>query len=266
MVTLVLNATYVVSGERNQVAYSDLLSLDVKAPSSTLSYGNNALQFVNVWRPDATSDHRRINLIFIHGGCWLNAYDMSHSNGLATEMAKRGFTFYSVEYRRTGDSPGGWPVSHADVISGVNASLDDIERRNPDSKTYLSGHSAGGHLALLAGASLSDGLNGIIGLAAITDIALYARGENSCQQATKTFMQGMPDEKPESYREASPRLREYTVPVFLMAGGADNIVPIAQSNWPGMTTHLVDSAGHFDWLHPQTKAFDSFLRVLQTQP
>jgi acetyl esterase/lipase len=49
------------------------------------------------------------------------------------------------------------------------------------------GHSAGGHLALLAGGEIKR-LKGVIGLAAITDIAEYAMGSNSCQKVTNNFM------------------------------------------------------------------------------
>ena len=56
------------------------------------------------------------------------------------------------------------------------------------------GHSAGGHLALLAGGEIKQ-LKGVISLAAITDIAEYAAGTNSCHEVTKDFMQGMPKDK-----------------------------------------------------------------------
>jgi len=55
--------------------------------------------------------------------------------------------------------------------------------------TVVVGHSAGGHLALLAGSELPE-LKAVVGLAAITDIVAYSEGQNSCQQATPQFMGG----------------------------------------------------------------------------
>ena len=58
-------------------------------------------------------------------------------------------------------------------------------------KKVLAGHSAGGHLALLAGQhdnAEMPAFDKVIGLAAITDVATYAVGENSCQTATPAFL------------------------------------------------------------------------------
>ena len=77
----------------------------------------------------------------------------------------------------------------------------------------LIGHSAGGHLALLAAGDIQRHLAllgrseltlNIVGVAAIVDIKQYALGQNSCQAVTSDFMAGMPDEKVGDYYLANP--------------------------------------------------------------
>jgi hypothetical protein len=40
-------------------------------------------------------------------------------------------------------------------------------------------------------------------------------------------------------------------------------VPLSQATDSGMPLYLLDNAGHFDWIHPQTDAFQYFLLTLQ---
>ena len=54
-------------------------------------------------------------VILIHGGCWLNSFDVNHSRPLATALNHAGFAVLSLEYRRTGDPGGGWPSTLEDI-------------------------------------------------------------------------------------------------------------------------------------------------------
>ena len=143
-------------------------------------------------------------VIFIHGGCWMKEYDIGHSYAFSTALASAGYAVWSIEYRRTGDLGGGWPGTFMDVISGINKLNDLGEFGLNMERLVLMGHSAGGHLAILAGArsgllDLKPSL--VLGLAAITDVETYARGLNSCQKSASAFMGGGPDEFPDMYEE-----------------------------------------------------------------
>ncbi len=61
-------------------------------------------------------------MILLHWGCGLSAYDIKHSYALSTGLAQAGFNVWSVEYRRTGESGGGWPVTFDDIKNGIQAS------------------------------------------------------------------------------------------------------------------------------------------------
>ncbi|WP_394220645.1 alpha/beta hydrolase family protein [Alteromonas gracilis] len=132
------------------------------------------------------------------------------------------------------------------------------------------GHSAGGHLALLAAQQLSTlslqhsqtVLKRTIGLAAITDIKAYAMGKNSCQTATKQFMNSTPTQNAEAYIKATPEARLSKTPITLLQGDADSIVPAAHAVLAGAQKKLIKNGGHFDWLHPRSISFDALLEVI----
>lgn len=264
----------------NNVAYSDVIKLEFTPAVATLSYGDNALQFGKLWLPQDYSnppnnpDHgnkKHVNkkhgnktpmIIFIHGGCWLNAFSIDHSYPLTSALAENGYAVFSVEYRRTGDEGGGWPGTFADIKKAINFILQQSDFQFDKSKVVLAGHSAGGHLALLAAQDEAISLP-LIGLAAISDLAQYAKGTNSCQTATPAFMGGPEESNPQAYIDANPVAQETMPSGVLLHGTDDNIVPLAQSKTANMPFLTVQGAGHFDWLHPGSEAFSLLLTALE---
>ncbi|MEW9798656.1 alpha/beta hydrolase family protein [Alteromonas sp. CYL-A6] len=242
----------------SNVSYSSVTGLPVTPATTVFSYGDDPLQVIRYWAPAAAEQTGSV--VFIHGGCWLSAYDIAHSEGFLSALAQRGFAVYGIEYRRTGNEGGGWPGSLNDIKTALQVLTG--QHLVSSSPSFLLGHSAGGHLALLAAREFDAEFTRVIGLAAITDINAYARGSNSCQTATPRFMGGEPDERQHAYQQANPR--QYTMPdqVLLMQGSSDGIVPVSQSQWPGVERELVEDAGHFDWLHPSSQAFARLMNHL----
>jgi len=240
--------------------YSEVASQRYQIAASNIAYAHSSLQRIYYWPAQVKTQSA---LIFIHGGCWLNAYDYTHARGLFTALAKQGVATFAIEYRRTGDAGGGWPGTLTDIqqaLPAVKQWLD--EKALGDVPVYLAGHSAGGHLALLAAQSLTFPVEKVIGLAAITDPASYATGTNSCQTATPRFFNGMPDELPEAYAAATPATAKISAPIILLQGDADTIVPLTQSELAGSEAIISEGAGHFDWLHSATPAYQLFLNQL----
>ncbi|WP_026374722.1 alpha/beta hydrolase family protein [Aestuariibacter salexigens] len=249
----------------NNVSYSAVTELDFQAPDATLQYGEDGLQIALLWR--AKGEPAEALVVFVHGGCWLNSYDIAHSRAMTTALAQSGYDVLSIEYRRTGDEGGGWPGSLQDIRSALTQFLHDQPVAPSAQGVILTGHSAGGHLALLAAADdapYMDKITTVVGLAAITDLPAYAQGTNGCQRATVDFMQGDPQQKADEYQAADPRQAKISAPIILLHGGKDGIVPEAQGSWPGIPTQWVDEAGHFDWLHPDTSAFSTLLNTLNS--
>ncbi|WP_301003524.1 alpha/beta fold hydrolase [Arsukibacterium sp.] len=256
----------------NNVSYRSVTALPVVDTGYKLAYGQEDLQFGRLFLPAGTSVTTPAPLVvFIHGGCWLNAYDLQHSNAFSQALSQEGFAVWSVEYRRSGDSGGGWPGSFEDVSKALNFSSSLAAYGVDTSRISLVGHSAGGHLALLAAAiqteqksrTLDNSINAVIGLAAITDIAAYAEGSNSCQQATLQFMGGNALQHPQAYLQANPVKQQLHTSTLLLHGSADSIVEPAQAMATGQPYHIVNGAGHFDWIHPHTEAYKVFLTTLK---
>ena len=272
------------------VSFADVLGLKAGSPNRVISYGPAAQQFGELWLPEAQGPHPLV--VFIHGGCWLNEYDVGHSAPLSAALKSAGYAVWSVEYRRIGDPDGGWPGTLLDIGAAIDH-VRVLAREFPvdESRVVVSGHSAGGHLALWGAArpDLESGhpfygekgekyvedpvaVRGAIGLAAIADLDLYARGQSSCERATLELMGGSPEVQPERYAAASPaRLVPWTAPTHLLQGQADPIVPGAQASalvsaaaaaGQQIQVSWVDGAGHFDLIHPHTPAFRRVLEVL----
>ena len=247
--------------ELTNVSFSDVLAVPYREADITHNYGENQFQFGQLWLPATTP--ARASLVLIHGGCWLNQFDITYSHGLSSALADAGFAVWSLEYRRTGDEGGAWPGTFEDIIAGIN-SLNDIDAIESENLAIL-GHSAGGHLALLAGAQselLDMEPDLIVGLAAISDVVSYAAGSNTCQTATPLFMGGDVSDRAQEYFDANPSnhgLHENTV---LLQGDVDEIVPLSQATLSGARTIITSGANHFDWAHPGTLAYRRLVELL----
>jgi len=246
---------------QSNVSYSEVIELPTDSPLEVISYGSNPLQFAELWLPKGAEGSKAPLVIFVHGGCWLNQYDIKHTHAFSSALAQAGYAVWSVEYRRTGDKGGGWPGSFEDIEAAVKFAS-SLQRDSVDTdKLILSGHSAGGHLALLAGAR-NKNIHGIVGLAAITDIEQYAKGENSCQTATPKFMGGPPNQKPQQYLAANPSKQSRHPNTVLIHGSSDQIVPLQQAKQFSAKPRVIADAGHFDPIHPGTLAFKALLKEL----
>jgi acetyl esterase/lipase len=256
------------------VSFNSVLALPVKNQGMKLAYGNAALQFGLLSLPEASADAKPPLVVFVHGGCWLNAYDVEHSKALSQALTEAGYAVWSLEYRRVGDEGGGWPGSFNDILQGIHYAQAQFEHYGVDvNRIALMGHSAGGQLALLAGEKLvgekpagdkkAAQIQAVIGLAAITDMASYAKGSNSCQSATAKFIGASPDQAPALYQQASPSQHKAHPKTMLLQGSADQIVPTTQATDSDNPYRMVEKAGHFDWIHPQSAAYPQLILTLQ---
>ena len=104
-----------------------------------------------------------------------------------------------------------------------------------------------------------------MGLAPITDLVAYGAQSGSCQSMVAPFMGDeayLPDE---NYQDASVTLSDISVPISIVIGAEDPIVgqdQVASFSTEQLT--LVEGAGHFDVIHPETEAFTAVLRALET--
>ena len=248
----------------SNVRYQQVTDLGFKAATKKLVYGEDdpALQYGLLWLPeDVEPEENSPLVVLIHGGCWLNAFDIKHTYPLSTALAQAGYAVWSLEYRRTGDTGGGWPGTFEDIKTGLAFTSKLRDYPVDLNRMAIAGHSAGGHLALLASGEFQE-MKAVIGLAAITDIIEYSRGTNSCQTATPEFMNGDYQANPEAYQLANPVGKKLHPNTVLLHGDIDAIVPVHQATLLAAKSDILTGAGHFDWVHPGTLAYQRFLSTL----
>ena len=235
-------------------------------PARQIAYGDHPDQVGNLHLPVGKGPWPTV--VLIHGGFWKWGWDRTLMTPLACDLAARGFAAWNIEYRRVGQEGGGWPGTFEDVAAAADAvaGLEDVDA----TRVVSIGHSAGGHLAvwLAARHRLPAGAPGAgpgvrpraaVSQAGIVDLARGADdrlGDGACV----ALLGGSPTDVPERYAAASPAsLLPLGVPVLLVHGGRDDIVPPSQSRTyaesaraAGDTVELVEvaEADHFDVIEP----------------
>jgi len=246
------------TGFRHHESLSVLL---IKMPER-LFYGDDASQFIDFrWADESAA---RPLVIMIHGGFWRSRFDLSHSASFCDALTGAGYHTANIEYRRVGQSGGGWPVTLDDVRAAATFAC-----RRANQRVVVMGHSAGGHLALWLAAELSV-LCGVIALAPVASLRLGWQ-LNLSNGAVRDFLGGSPEEVPERYAAADPAERPSQAPRTLIHGTADDVVPIElsrayleararDSNPPRLLE--VPGGDHFAVIDPRGQAWDLVLTSL----
>jgi acetyl esterase/lipase len=256
-----------------------------------LAYGPGAFQFGDLRLPVGPGPHPTV--VLIHGGYWRSRYGLKLMTGLAKDLAARGYAAWNIEYRRVGNSGGGWPGTFLDVAQATDYLREIAPTYALDLKRVVPiGHSAGGHLALwlagrpripagdpLAGSSLKAVVAGegplvpagSISLAGVVDLALAWQLHLS-MDAVVELLGGTPDEVPERYAATSPAaLLPLGVPQVLFHGTADVHVPIevsqayvkaAQAANDPVTYIELLGVDHFDMINPGSGAWAKTIEAL----
>ena len=236
-------------------SFSDIQALEARRPSLERAYGPDPLQTTLLF--EAVRSLKR-QVVLIHGGCWSNEYARAHIAPLASALAGAGFNVWVPEYRRVGDTGGGWPGTYLDVAAAINY----IAGQSGEPPIAV-GHSAGGHLALLAAADPDVALAGVIGLAAITNLGIYSHQEGSCPAMAQELMGTTYADSPEQYHAASVMGPDIKVPAHLIRGSLDRIVGADQlAGFAPHQTVQIPDAGHFDLIHPEHRAFNVLVDLL----
>jgi len=240
----------------SNVPFSDVLEASAAVQTRVYHYGEQDEQLVEVIEP---AKKPKANVVFIHGGCWLADYGVDHSRALLSAIAANGYRAIAPEYTRISDGASPWPTMKHDLQQAVHWVLN----RYPEEAVWLVGHSAGGHLALLLAPDFHHEVSGVIGLAPIVDLAAYAQVDNGCAVATSSLVP-VGVSSAEFYEQFSPVNREQHANTQVFRGAADVIVEQSQVS-ELFVTQTVDDAGHFDFIMPNTRAFNAWVSWLEEQ-
>ena len=266
------------------IATSEINSLAAGPPDQKIQYGPAPQQFGNLRLPKGKGLHPLV--IFIHGGCWLSAYDITHAGSIEQALADSGYAVWSIEYRRVGDEDGGWPGTFLDIAHGVDYVREVAQKYSLDlNHVVASGHSAGGEFALWVAArnkipSTSDvyvanpmRVHGVVALAPAPDLeALEAAG--TCGKVIDKLVGGSPSDFGPRYSAVSPmKLAPIAVPSTLIVGAQDRGFG---PNGRGYFAHakeagdskvrLVEApeSGHFELIAPKTTTWPIVIAEFKT--
>lgn len=267
----------------------DILSQPVLQADHRIPYGADPSQFGDLWLPKAYPGNRRFPLIvFLHGGWWKSEYDLGYTGRLCRAFGDAGIACWSVEYRRTGSTGGGWPATFQDAAAGFDY-VQTLAKTYPLDLTRVitMGHSAGGHLAfwvagrqgLPPGSNLQADppqivLSGAIALAGAVDLRLTVElaGDSTFAHTRDNvyrLMGGSPAEHPERYAAGNPGdlLPFATRQVLIQGIHDDQIPPELPARWAELSRHAGSDASahilagidHLDVVDPATPAWSVIL-------
>lgn len=230
----------------------DILEDDPPPPADErIAYAAGPLHFGDLRLPAGPGPHPLA--VVVHGGSWKASYNLIHTGHLCVALAGAGIASWNVEYRRVGDPGGGWPGSLDDVVLAVRHAL-ELPGVDPE-RVIAVGHSAGGHLALLAARQAS--VRAVVALAAVSEPETWEH------PAVEAFFGGAVP------MGGSPRrLLPLGVPQILVHGTGDETVPFEQSRAhaaaAGAEARLVslEGAGHFEPIDPQAAEWPRVLAAI----
>ncbi|MFE2045082.1 alpha/beta hydrolase [Streptomyces sp. NPDC059477] len=270
------------------------------APDATAAYGDHPDQVIDFYAPhlDEPADPGPPAplaplVIVVHGGAWRAAYDRRHITPFAGFLARRGFAVANVEYRRgaldlpgapggqdapdSGAPAGRWPDTFDDMAAALDALPALVREVLPQAdprRMVITGHSAGGHLALWAAArhllpadspwrtARPAPLRGVVALAPIADFAV-AEKLDVCGGAAVQLLGGQ-DEFAGRQPYADPaQLLPTGIATTVVQGRRDTVVPqaVAESYTEaaakagevvGLT--LLEDVGHYPLIDPAADA------------
>ncbi|MFF1420675.1 alpha/beta hydrolase family protein [Streptomyces sp. NPDC058280] len=254
-------------------------------PDATAAYGEHPDQVIDFYAPRGNQE--RVPLVVVlHGGAWRAPYDRGHLTPFADFLARRGFAVANVEYRRGSAIPqqgggapvaGRWPETFDDVAAAMDALPALVADALPQAdarRIVVTGHSAGGHLALWAAARhvLPEGspwrlphppqFRGVVALAPIADL-VRAVELDVCGGAILQLLGGEEEFKKRRESADPAALLPTGIATAVVQGRTDLTVPHAvpeayvdaaarAGEMVGLT--LLEDVGHFPLIDPAADA------------
>lgn len=239
-----------------------VLDRDPPPPDAVLSYADRPTAAVDLY----SARRARIgSIVLIHGGFWRAAYDRVHLRSLAAGLASEGFDVALPEYRRVGDIGGGNPGTIEDAkqilreVPGLIGCLPGA--------VIVAGHSAGGHLAVLAAASTVDPPKRVVSLAGVLDVRAASEARLSNDAVGELLGNGHPAD--EALAAIDPMNVSLPLCDVTVVHGADDAdVPVAYSEAYAARAErfrldVIAGADHYDLIDPESFAFARVLSAVK---
>ncbi|MGZ8286905.1 MAG: alpha/beta hydrolase [Allosphingosinicella sp.] len=273
-----------------------LLERERPEPDSTLSYGEDQMQKVDLWLPAGRGPHPTV--LMVHGGCWRTEIaDRRIMNWIADDLRTRGIAVWNIDYRGVDRAGGGYPGTFADAAAAADALRDHSARYKLDIRPLVAvGHSAGGHLALWLAARRAVNrrppsplvpraspllgadplpIDTVVSLGGLPDLELAATPPGSgCGTEVIEKLVGPPTLSSRNvYADTSvPRLAPLGVRQILINGLQDRIIPTAYAEayaepmraaGDKVEVRMIDGTGHVELIAPETAAWAASVEEIE---
>lgn len=260
------------------LTWPELLGRTRPAPTTTIRYGRDAQQVVDLYLPSGNGPHPVA--IMIHGGCWSQPWNRGLMNWISDDLRRRGIAVWNIDYRTLGESDrSAYPMLFADVAQAADVLRQHASHYRLDlSRVVTVGHSAGGHLALwLAGRrNLPRGhfarrnplpIHAAISLGGLQDLELAERPPGSgCGAAVigRLIGRALPGRRDPFADTSVPRLGPLRIPQVLINGNQDRIIPThfaedyarrMRAIGDDVRVRTFDATGHVELVAPESAAW-----------
>jgi acetyl esterase/lipase len=256
--------------------WPDLLGRPAPKADARIAYGQDRLQYVELWRPAGKGPFPVV--VMVHGGCWQSSVaKASIMDYIAGDLRDHGVAVWNLEYRGIDRPGGGYPGTFQDVAAGADALRAEAAKQHLDLKHVLViGHSAGGHLALWLAArgAIPDGsplhsahplkVDTAISLGGLPDLEAAASppGDTCGPETVPQLVGAAARAGKDPYADTSPaRLAQPHARVILINASRDRIAPPAfatayKARVGGrVETITVPDEGHVELIAPGARAW-----------
>jgi len=240
-----------------------------------------AQQKLNVYAPKKTAKKNKV-LIFIHGGNWSSDSRLKYGP-FGTGMAKRGIVAVVIDY------PLSPKVSYNEMAFASASSVKWVKEHiaaygGDPNQIFISGHSAGGHLAALVSLDneyfkslhIANPIKGTI-LIDAAGLDIYAYMKQQVFREVPTYLKTFTADTA-TWKKASPvnHLHKGMPPFLIYQGGRtfpfiketnaiflSELVPLA----PSTKYEIIEDKGHFgmmlQYLYPWSKRYDEVIAFMK---
>jgi acetyl esterase/lipase len=266
------------------MTWPDLVKRPHPEPTTTIEYGTDPLQKVDLWLPEGKGKFPVV--VMVHGGCWQTSIaNRRIMDWVADDLRKDGIAVWNIDYRGVDRSGGGYPGTFSDAAKAADHLASVAAKYRLDIKHIIAiGHSAGGHLALWLAArpklpkssplytAKSLPIAHVISLGGLPDLEATATSpDNGC--GTEIIAKLVGTGRADLYADTSvPRLLPLGVTQDLVNGREDKIIPyrmatnyVAQATAAGdhAELHLIADTGHVELIAPGTAAWAEVKRLIK---
>lgn len=205
---------------QGRVASFDLIQWD------KVAYGEREQQDVHIWEMnDLCPRDGWPTVLLVHGGGWREG-SWQDFESFAPQLSRRGLMVAAMNYRLAPDHS--WPAPLEDVLAAVDFLRSQL---TDPSRIALWGHSAGGHLAIMAAMARPEWIRSVVAVGAPTDLAQLHPDETDGIFDADDLLAASPlhSESPGS-----------APPVLLVHGEHDRVCPIESARQYAATRQHVE--------------------------